>query len=39
MNRKAIVIELGVASTATKGDAGPGFDIKNQLAVAGLADD
>jgi hypothetical protein len=39
MKRKTIVIEMGVASRRTKGDVGPGFDIKNSLAMTGLADD
>ncbi|WP_188643269.1 benenodin family lasso peptide [Tsuneonella deserti] len=33
------VIELGTASTATKGAFGPGVDIRLQLASPGLADD
>ena len=39
MERESNVIELGRASSATKGAVGPGFDIRNQLEAPGLADD
>jgi len=39
MKRETTTIELGRASVATKGAVGPGFDIRNQLEAAGLAQD
>jgi hypothetical protein len=39
MKREKTTIELGRASTATKGAVGPGFDIRNQLEMPGLAED
>lgn len=39
MKRTSQRVDLGTASRQTKGGTGPGFDSKNQLALAGLADD
>lgn len=39
MKRHTTTIELGTASTVTKGAVGPGFDIRLQQASPGIARD
>lgn len=39
MKTEPKLIELGTASTVTKGAVGPGFDIRLQQAMPGLARD